>query len=148
MFFEHLAPLSRSRFCWALGARWERLFLVDGHMGLGTPGGTGGLQLEFAPLPYLGFAIGGGAGVHGPQAAVHARARMPVQGSSAFAFGVGGSHGKYLPFEVFGTSGLKPALTTWLNATFAMNFAARAARTSGATSARAVLPLGTSCTAV
>jgi hypothetical protein len=64
-------------------------------VGLGTPIGFGGVELEFAPRRSFGLAAGIGRGFAGPNGAVSARGRWWLGDSFSLGAGVGLSAGSY-----------------------------------------------------
>ena len=78
---------------------WEtRPFMVEGHLGLGTPVGVLGIALDYSPWPLLGLNLGIGLGGAGPQYAFTSRLRLLRLGHRtrvALYLGAGVSGGSY-----------------------------------------------------
>jgi hypothetical protein len=80
-------------------ARWAHSIAVDGVVGLGTPVGFGGVDVEYTPVPWLTLSAGLGANAEGAQEALGARLRGIPRPGVAMAFGVGASTGPYATVE-------------------------------------------------
>lgn len=98
----------------------ERPVALLGTLGLlGSPVGVLGLELEYAPFPWLVLMGGGGTGVAGLQGALGARFRHVTSERVAVGAGAGVSHGRYRPlFYCFDQGNCKApvAKPLWLNA--------------------------------
>jgi hypothetical protein len=53
-----------------------RPFMVEAHLGVGTPLGILGVAFDFAPVPFLALNLGVGLGVSGPEFAFTPRVRL------------------------------------------------------------------------
>jgi hypothetical protein len=73
---------------------YDRHFLAELAVGIGTPIGFGGLGVEVAPIRWFGIDAGIGGGVFGVEGAFGLRARY-VREQMAFGVGVGPSVGGY-----------------------------------------------------
>jgi hypothetical protein len=83
---------------------------VSGTVGLGTPLGFVGAELEAHLSRWASLAAGAGMASQGPQLAVMARGGIPLGDSSTLTLGLGLSEGKYQWTEfVFD----EPAVKTW-----------------------------------
>jgi hypothetical protein len=82
-----------------------RRLALEGHLGIGTPVGSLGAVLEYAPLPFLGLGAGLGVG-SGPSSGNHfhgavvARFRPARGPKDALVIGLGYSFGGYQRFHL------------------------------------------------
>ncbi len=75
-----------------------RPFMIEGHLGAGTPVGILGAALDYSPWPVLGVNLGIGLGVSGPEYAFTSRVRLLRLGRRthvALYLGAGVSAGAY-----------------------------------------------------
>jgi hypothetical protein len=102
-------------FCPAEKPAWNhRYFAIQGHVGIATPLGFGGVMLEARPVKWIGTAIGVGKGFDGTQYAAMQRLRV-VCSHFAFSGGLGLSGGDYNPEFAEPSYGVT-RWTTWINA--------------------------------
>ena len=74
----------------------RRIVAVNGHAGVATPFGFGGVAAEATPLPALSVEAGVGKGLSGVQLALHPRLRViTVECCQAYSIGLGASVGRY-----------------------------------------------------
>ncbi len=78
---------------------WEaRPFMIEGHLGIGTPVGLVGIAFDYSPWALVGLNLGVGLGVSGPQYAFTSRVRLFRVGRRtrvALYLGAGVSGGSY-----------------------------------------------------
>jgi hypothetical protein len=78
---------------------WEtRPFMVEAHLGIGTPVGLVGIAFDYSPWALLGLNLGVGLGVSGPEYAFTSRVRLLRVGRRtrvALYLGAGVSGGSY-----------------------------------------------------
>lgn len=94
-------------------SRWRSIDVVA-LGGVGTPLGFGGLALDWSPSRFFAVYAGTGLSAHGPQSALLARVRVPIDDRFAIAVGAGPSYGRYESTSA--TTQRTWSLATWMNA--------------------------------